>query len=1459
MYLWLVFNTGVEMLMALSYGSQPNLLPQQYPPPLLPKPGRDNARLQKLLKKSGKKKVGSSSQTPIPFRSNLSPVNEASPDLEHSDHSTPPRTPETPLFSKTLESRYSSSNPFCSHSPSPYLYPANSSYYSSTPTLSAQSYSYPARSLEHQIAPLYTCSSILFDDDSEQATDTDPDTSFEIAFSQTLQSSSSRVRMTHGTFGEQQTYQDSVQIQAPPLAPVRPPAPNLTSSCAPESQTQPSISQVPVSQSNVEGYKNVAPALITHTPLTNSHVMETAGSQFKTFTMEKIAAFPQTRIYTPKTSFYEISKPPIQDSWACGSAFQGEVPSNAKRPVIDVKQNSGTRYEVQKPSSQMNTHVFKASADNQHLFAFNSTLSSTMEAAVSTENHQGPIPQNHWLQPPSSFSEKAQSAADDRDDGLKKIAVDKIMNSIPNGVVFATGLKPFISHAYSEECLTPKISKCEVSLSKTLAEASKSSSRACEVLTSTVPQEYPMTKTETSETCIMTPAKSVPTDVSQETSMPAPSRNYQTPSTPVYWSPRPPARFVGNQKPLQNETNVSKRKSTYYGLTPAEYIAYGGIKVNSHGDPSVSKPEVPEDIKNMTYENYMSKTPTKTSQEMLSIISDVNAEKSSADSEPLQTSVAVLPSQIAMTNQAKVLVTDKAEIETINNPTLEIADPSLKEHETMPGVQPRPLALNPEDAMYHGLQNTPLRMVVNPTAVAEAPRQLNSGSTDISTPPFAAEGKKMPTYPFPLVQSNIPNSNITGLLTKNFLSVQNIPLQTVQSENAHRSIYPTESFNPASVKMMQSHVSANQEQKTIPCFSKCSLETYSAICDSSSAIITGNQLNIMNTNNEGFTVNKITTKSTNITDSRMPSADTRSYTKVPPDIKPAALSKPEETESTAHSRLGSSIFTAPSKTEITRHEASYMSNAANPVVLPKSDIFNRPSPPKTDIFKTASPSKPEAYQLANTLKSDAVYSKPGANKTEVLLNPNSTPPSLKSTTKINQNTEETKGQPMQKHDNNMESILSPSNTSSKIPSDVQIFSPAPYSEALVTHLAMDKSSKQDNGNEDLIPLSGVIKDPSIDLESAMQDSNKTNTDFKAAAKVKVESKSINPTALQSNSKAAIKPSNNVHQDTKSNMDSIQSKSLKSDTQKALPCSNVKTFQKAPSAENSLAAMLLKAAKSLPLSSSEENCAKSQTEAKASNMDLKAQRITAQDCIKDAEVQVLKSDTSKPQKCSKDSLATERQNEAEDTEDVKFSKETSSEPTPDDQKRLNEPKGAQKPKGLKAKLSGWTRLKKHMVVEPDAPSFPEPDEEKNAQKADIKISGEDKSARAKEESTSGQDMVKKKDEPRVTKMWDAVLFHMFATKENIMKQIHGNKTEEERKKIEKDGQLVPSFVHRLPILLYSPRFNARKLKEAAAKPLNKIATAFERGLLNRKQKGEEPKDFNRTAKGFGTSTGKMADV
>ncbi|KFO28268.1 hypothetical protein H920_10129 [Fukomys damarensis] len=53
------------------------------PPPLLPKPGKDNLRLQKLLKKAARKKMaGAAPAPPGVFRTSLSPVSEASHDLE---------------------------------------------------------------------------------------------------------------------------------------------------------------------------------------------------------------------------------------------------------------------------------------------------------------------------------------------------------------------------------------------------------------------------------------------------------------------------------------------------------------------------------------------------------------------------------------------------------------------------------------------------------------------------------------------------------------------------------------------------------------------------------------------------------------------------------------------------------------------------------------------------------------------------------------------------------------------------------------------------------------------------------------------------------------------------------------------------------------------------------------------------------------------------------------------------------------------------------------------------------------------------------------------------------------------------------------------------------------------------------------------------------------------------------
>lgn len=176
---------------------------------------------------------------------------------------------------------------------------------------------------------------------------------------------------------------------------------------------------------------------------------------------------------------------------------------------------------------------------------------------------------------------------------------------------------------------------------------------------------------------------------------------------------------------------------------------------------------------------------------------------------------------------------------------------------------------------------------------------------------------------------------------------------------------------------------------------------------------------------------------------------------------------------------------------------------------------------------------------------------------------------------------------------------------------------------------------------------------------------------------------------------------------------------------------------------------------------------------------------------------------------------------------------------------------QKPKGLKSKMSGWTRLKKHMVVEQEEPKFPDSQGEDQKEATGQDQSEEIKAVEKVSDVPGAQEDAQTKE--KSTKMWDAVLFQMFSTKENIMHQIELNKSEEEKTtETQSDVKDIPSFAYRLPVLLFSPKFDAKKLREAASRPVTKISTVFEMGLIGRKGKEDEPKDFNRTARGFAAS-------
>ncbi|XP_039651864.1 mucin-17-like isoform X1 [Perca fluviatilis] len=612
------------MLMEVGYsnGLDPDLS-QQYPPPLLPKPGKDNARLQKLKKKRAKKK-GSLSQTPIPFRSCLSPVNEASTDLEHSDQSSPPRTPDSVYTADPSVSSFPFDS-FYDHSASAFPYP-RSSPYGQTGSFPPQSYIAQIRTSEEQVAPLYECSTFLFDDMTPfvmpPSASTPPSPPEQV--SAPPPPCALNLNMTPNSHGSVTTVppvtvsQSSTKISTHSLT-LSPAAPNCGPGPAPSQ-----VADLPPLPALLSVSNTQTQCFIANQRETNASSKDNPQSQMSSWTARPTSNgnfFPsqmspeitaskislveavkettpdtqQSRIYTSKATFYEISKPPsIQDLTAINPTYQGASLSDVyrkKTPVSVVKTDQKLNVSTTQcgrpktPSStpaRVSTPFIEISKPNPLLFAaFNSSKDLEAPAIPNEAPRQKPTIQTSGLsKPPASTEELKQTDVNHitpikQASNYEEIEIQKTQRSTINPSFANTELYPRENLASSMtapdsavvkptliEPVIPKLQRNQVSESKA------SSLPKVPSFLSTVP----------------TTSNLNPVQVISMQAPPSPSPLSTPYRPPVVDARKSLSSLLESQMSLA--TSKPKSRSTYYGLTPSEYAAYGGIRtISSHHSP----------------------------------------------------------------------------------------------------------------------------------------------------------------------------------------------------------------------------------------------------------------------------------------------------------------------------------------------------------------------------------------------------------------------------------------------------------------------------------------------------------------------------------------------------------------------------------------------------------------------------------------------------------------------------------------------------------------------------------------------------------------------------------------------------------------------------------------------------------------------------------------------------------
>lgn len=1469
-----------------SNGLDPDLSQQYPPPPLLPKPGKDNARLQKLKKRRVKRR-SSLSQTPVPFRSCLSPVNEASTELEHSDQSTSPKTPDSVHITDSSVSSF----PF----PRADSFPPPSSKTGTS---------------EEHVAPLYVCSSALFDEATPfLVPPPEPFEELHLSSAATL-NTTPRAHRPVATVPLITTSQASTKISthsvtlspatpkcgpgSPPSHVTKlPPVPLLLS--VPNCQTQLFHQSQGETNNSSRDKPQVQTSPLNAAPTGNSYsASETTAS--KASSAEAVSEMkPSTapaRVYTSKATFYEIAKPPSFQDLSVTS-YQGASSSNSymeNAPVSGVKgdrsQVATSRSEGRRPQTPSGTPArgptpfFEISRPNPLLFAASPAFKPSQGLQMSAVVKEAPS----CPAKPDSGTSTRPAVADPKPTAIDHISLGKESDR---------STETDVQNAKRNE-INQKLSAVNV----------------------TTPKDPVITKLQTNPAYQTSALPKLPTFCTAASNLNSKPLIPPNP-LPVIYQPVAEARksltsLLGNQMSLA--TSKPKSRSAYYGLTPAEYIAYGGIRAAAaHPSPTPSTPGLNKSQSNVAV------GAAQGSQLVTKQVSGLDL-----------SSEVMVPGALSVQG----LLTDArgrkemCEESLSEGPRVGIQTLKCK----VDAIKPEPPLGSLLEAMQHSASNASRPKA---SCSAESPCLARSRGPPGRCSPAATGGFKennrspvrSPTDGEPKVrsgwaelkpatpagrdsQSTVGHQQVTATPRPDLAKHENVFARGPETEVGPRSTgmaCPNGVFTAAKAQKEEASQTSNLTQNSLP---KLDPETVPPVSTSNRCCLGHNQPKFSTTSSKasvpvdsGATfAHEPVRASVCCTHSGLGSAPASRHTNHPHRVREAGESRerpvgaapaPPASDSNrqANPELSDKNKTTPlaaepivAETTLSNQTSVEAKQALNATKDRSSNQANTdgakeskgPSTGVTGVLPGNATASEQWLTVSTSLK--GVFSPVAAAGTQQTA-------ANKSAAVKRASAQQMKGS------TDVKELAGPS---SKVPSETKPSTQMMTMTSLFpANVEAKVSSVREKHNIYGRIRSETRKSVNLSEKSTEVQTHPENTQTSSCVQLENQPESVLPTtSLQANpAKSPLQPSassfkeNSLNPEIKANTGSAEGKVL-SQTQKTqsnlspTSCKRDKSSNSETATSgrdqllsgvkvglrslqngslNPVQGSLRAAQVELPVASASASAAETDTVMKASVVPAAvidcappASLPQASGPVKDPPPNSATSPPSQPKAGLKDTPAPPKPTQ---TPGVKPSTKSATSPASSTEEKAVgaevEPRAAPKVKGLKGKVSGWMRLKKHMIVEQEEPKFPEVEEKPQHDSSSSREKpepGEHRQAPA--DPPTNQEAVLKKEGAKALKMWDALLFQMFSTKDRIMQQIKANKKDSEDKKAPKENQAdVPSFVSRLPVLLYSPRFNARKLKEAAAKPLSKIAAVFEMSLIKRKSQEDECKDFNRKARGF----------